>query len=178
MTLTFTDQKNAVRGEQITHNRTSDPTYCPVKALLRITRYLRACHTSSETPIYHIGGTSSLREVKPSHITNALRHTAGALRDQLGIDPFTLSSKSLRPGGATALLCSGALVTDIQLMGRWHSDSVFRYLRAQSLATGKQYAESMLQHGRYKFVAGTPADDLNLPQEVPADVLATLHPVE
>ena len=52
VTLTFTDQKNAVRGEQIAHSRTSDPVYCPVKALYRITRHLRACGVPDDTPIY------------------------------------------------------------------------------------------------------------------------------
>ena len=177
VTLTFTDQKNAVRGEQIAHSRTSDPVYCPVKALYRITRHLRACGVPDDTPIYAFPRSSGATAVQPSHVTNALRHTAEALRAQLGIDPFTLSSKSLRPGGATALLCSGALVTDIMLIGRWHSDSVFRYLRAQTLAQTRNYAESMLQHGQYTFVSGTHADDNNLPQEVPGDVLEALHPV-
>ena len=76
----------------------------------------------------------------------------------------------------TALLCSGALVADIMLLGRWHSDAVFRYLRAQSLAQSKNYSEAMLAHGHYTFVAGTTAAANNLPQEVPPDVLATLHP--
>ena len=48
---------------------------------------------------------------------------------ELGLDPKTFSGKSLRRGGATALLQRGATYREIRLAGRWKSNSVFRYTR-------------------------------------------------
>ena len=77
-----------------------------------------------------------------------------------------LSARSLRPGGATALMCAGVDSDFIQLMGRWQSDAMFRYLRCQ-VATS-QLSQKMLDHGHYTFAPGECAKPDGIPNEAPA----------
>ena len=103
-TLTFSDQKNAVRGEQIGHKANADPFFCPAKALARLALHLQRAGATPDTPI-HMHYNPAHRKwypVKPQHVTNALRHSATVLKAQTGIDPHLISARSLRPGGATA----------------------------------------------------------------------------
>jgi hypothetical protein len=86
-----------------------------------------------------------------------------------GIDPFLLSARSLRPGGATALLCAGIDSAIIKLLGRWKSDAMFRYLRIQAHVHQTNIAQKMLDHGSYTFAPGTytEAHDMPLPVQTP-----------
>ncbi len=79
-----------------------------------------------------------------------------------------LIARSLRPGSATALLCAGIDSDHIQLLGRWQSDAMFRYLRIQA-ATG-DLSQKMLDHGGYSFAPGTYSQPNALPQQVPVSV--------
>lgn len=177
-TLTFTDQKNAVRGEQVGHKANSDPLLCPCKALYRLTDNLRRHRAPPKTPIFaSYKSRTSFRNIKPTYVTNALRHAANSIRHITGIDPKLLSARSLRPGGATALLCAGIDPNSIQLLGRWRSDAMLRYLRIQAHTHASNFSQRMLDHGSYTFAPGvyTAANDQPLPQQTPADFLAVLH---
>jgi len=171
-TLRFTDQKNAVRGEAVGHRANSDPFYCPAKALGRIA--LRLCQdgASPDTPICsHYNHHPKHRKwysAKPQLITNALRHSATLLEPTTGIPAHLLSARSLRPGGATALLCAGIDSDHIQLMGRWQSDAMFRYLRIQA-ATG-DLSQKMLDHGDYSFAPGAHTLPDALPRQAPVAI--------
>jgi hypothetical protein len=176
-TLTFTDQKNAVKGEQICHLVSSHPRLCPVKALLRICAHLRLHRAPPDTPIYTCYSASGVELISPWHITGALRRSAAALLPTTGIDPLLLSSRSLRPGGATALLCSGVDANIIQLLGRWKSDAMLRYLRVASLAHTTNFAEGMLQAGAFTFAPGTydASPTRPLPEQTPAGFLSAVQ---
>jgi hypothetical protein len=150
--LTFNDQKNAVRGEQIGHAATTNPQLCPCKALARISAHLRSVHAGPDTPLYVHEYPGKLRKhVSPTNITNALRHSAHDIQHLTGIEPSLLSARSLRPGGATALLCTGIDTDVIQLLGRWKSDAMLRYLRVAALAHTSNLSQQMLTAGTYTF---------------------------
>jgi hypothetical protein len=150
--LTFNDQKNAVRGEQIGHAATNDPRLCPCKALARIAAHMRSVHASPDTPIFVYEYPDQLRKhASPTNITNALRHSANDLKHLTGIEPSLLTARSLRPGGATALLCAGIDADVIQLLGRWKSDAMLRYLRVAALAHTSNLSQQMLTAGTYTF---------------------------
>ncbi len=87
--------------------------------------------------------------IKPSFVTNALRHAANACALRTGIDPALISARSLRPGGATALLCANVDKDAIMLLGCWKSDAMLRYLRIQAMTPG--FSQRMLDHGAYTF---------------------------
>ena len=159
--LTFSDQKNAVKGEQIGHLPTADPYFCPAKALGRLVLHLRHYNAEPTTPFYHHynEADSSWHRVRSTFITNALRHAATHVSDNTGIDPKMISARSLRPGGATALLCANVDSDAIMLLGRWKSDAMLRCLRIQ--AKSHRFGQLMLEHGAYTFhPQAIPEDDL------------------
>ena len=49
--LTFTTQKNGVRGEKIGHGATGDPLLCPKEALCRRVMHLRQHDVPADTPL-------------------------------------------------------------------------------------------------------------------------------
>ena len=173
--LEFADQKNAVKGEKVGHRPNNDPLLCPAKALCRIARRLHLRKAPADTPIHrHYNPNPRKRgwyPIPPSYVTNALRHAAKSLESTTGISHTLLSARSLRPGGATALLCANVSADSIQLLGRWKSDAMFRYLRIQ--AATKQYSQLMLDHGSYTFSPQVHAAG-GLPAEAPAPVQALL----
>jgi hypothetical protein len=155
--LTFNDQKNAVRGEQIGHTATNDPQLCPCKALARISAHLRSVQAKPDTPLYVYQYPDLLRKhVSPTNVNkNALRHSANDIQHLTGIDPSLLSARSLHPGGATALLCTGIDTDVIQLLGRWKSDAMLRYLRVAALTHTSNLSQQMLTAGTYTFAPTT-----------------------
>lgn len=167
--LTFNDQKNGVRGEQVGHKATTDDRLCPCKALARLARHLRLHNAPIDSPIStYWDGHGRLHQADSSLITNGLRHAAESLKHLTGIDPSLLSTRSLRPGGATALLCAGVDKDIIQLLGRWKSDAMFRYLRVQATSSSGQYSQRMLDHGTYTFAPQAPSHPGELPVPVQA----------
>jgi hypothetical protein len=53
-----------------------------------------------------------------------------------------------------ALLLAGVDKNVIQLVGRWRSDAIFRYLHAQALPLVDPVAAKMLQHGSFTLMPG------------------------
>ena len=145
VSLVFTTQKNGVKGEVISHNQTGDPLTCPVKALVRRVKYLRGIGCSAATPLCTFVTNGRVLHMKPKTVTKTLR--AGIIGidphgTRLDIKPHEIDSRSLRAGGATALLCAGVDVNIIQLLGRWRSDAMIRY------------ASDMFAAGNYTFNPG------------------------
>ena len=111
--------------------------------------------------------------MKPIHVTNALRHATGPVQETTGVEPALLSARSLRPGGATALLCAGVDGNAVQLLGRWKSDAMLRCLRIQAATVANNFAQLMLDHGTCTF-APQVFTNAGLPNEAPPDVAALL----
>jgi hypothetical protein len=145
LSLTFTTQKNGVRGERVGHSRSGDPILCPVVSVLARLRHLRAHHAGLDTPLnayHHLG---RWHYVLPSAVTALLRLAASAAPTSLGFDPALLSARSTRSGGASALLHAGVDGDRIRLLGRWRSDEMYRYLHVQSQPTMSGIAAAMLR---------------------------------
>jgi len=163
-TLTFTDQKNCVRGEQVSQRATNDPLMCPAKALFRLTLHQRLHNAPNDIPLcdyYDNAGNRS--SITSKWITNGLRWSAKALFGETGIDPKLMTARSLRPGGATALLCANIDSDVIMLLGRWKSNAMFRYLRIQAHIHSDNFAQRMLDHGSYTFAPGSFTNDHDMP---------------
>ena len=176
-TLEFSDQKNAVRGEQVGHKPNKDPFFCPAKALGRLVMHLRKHKAPADTPIHmHYNNHPQHRcwyPTKSTNITNGLRWSAKSLEPQTGIPPHLISARSLRPGGATALLCANIDSDAIQLLGRWKSDAMLRYLRIQAAAHAHNYSQRMLDSGSFTFHP-TSYQEGGLPNQAPAAIAALL----
>ena len=177
-TLTYTDQKNCTKGEKVSHVRSGHEHLCPVTALEQQVSYLLRNGCPDTTPLYtYFDSKHHRKQVTASDVTNLLRRAAAKVQDQTGIPPSQISARSLRPGGATALLCAGHAPESIALVGRWKSDAILRYLRTQVDPQVKQFAKDMLAHGHFTFVYDDPdgegalARDLGgIPKEAAPDL--------
>ena len=123
-TLTFTSQKNGVRGETIGHSRSGHPILCLVLSLASRLHYLRLAGATPTTPINATRSSppraSCWQYLKPSAIT-AIARAAVLLSPDLGILPSEVSARTTRAGGAMALMCAGVDSDRIRLIGRWRS---------------------------------------------------------
>ena len=148
--LTFTTQKNGVRGEVIGLACSGDPVLCPVQALIRRVLYLRQHSAPVDTPIARVFGSTST--VTSSFITTTIRDSVLSLGPALGFLPSDVSARCLRAAGATALLLAQVDPDVIRLIGRWRSDEMLRYLHVQAYPLMKDYARRMLTSGNYSLI--------------------------
>jgi hypothetical protein len=152
VSLTFSTQKNGVRGESTGHAPSGHPVFCPVRLLVRRLRSLRAAGALASTPLnaYRLCPTLPWSYVTAAQVTALLRAAASA-SPHLGLLPTQISARSTRSGGAMALLCGGVDADHIRLLGRWRSDAVFRYLHTQAPPLMAGLAPAMLRGGRFRL---------------------------
>ena len=150
--LTFTKQKNSVKGEKIGQGITRQSFFCPVKAVARRLIYLRSIQAPPTTPLHQFMSPSGkLADVKASDITKYLRASTTAIGAQYGLQGTDVDVRSLRPTGAMALLCAKIDPNIIRLIGRWKSDAMLRYLHVQALPSLQNFASDMLRGGHFSF---------------------------
>lgn len=151
---TFTTQKNGTRNEVITHGRSGDHLCCPVTATIRLVLYhLGRKGVSPKTPLASYYTAANRRvAIKNKDVTDTLRNAAAFLQSTTGLMPKDISARSLRAGGAMALLCGNVDHNLIQMLGRWHSDSMMRYLHLQAQPVMKKFATAMFNDGNYTFL--------------------------
>jgi integrase len=168
--ITFDDQKNRTKGEVIAHGSTDHHLACPTKAIIRRVLYLRQHDAPADTPLLSTWADGAWRTVPVDQVTRLLRRSAECLPD-LNYEARDVTARSLRHGGAMALLLGGTDKDTIKLVGRWRSDAIFRYLHAQALPLVAPLANTMLRHGNFQLMPGglTPAE---------AERLLQAHPVE
>ena len=141
--LTFSDQKNAVRGERIGHSLSGHPLFCPVNALIRRCRHLQAHRAPSDTPLCAYFAHRKWHSVTSLAITTFLRAFVAQPGQPYGLSPSHVTVRSLRPSGAMALLQARIDDNVIRLIGRWQSDTMLRYLHAQSTTLMSPFAAAM-----------------------------------
>jgi hypothetical protein len=94
--------------------------------------------------------------ITAGHIRDTLRRALRALGPTtLGIQPSEINARSLRAGGATALLCATIDQNTIQVLGRWKSDAMSRYLHVAVTPPPHQYAKAMMTRGQASFAQVT-----------------------
>lgn len=157
--ITFIDQKNGHKGQTVAHHTSGHPTCCPVRALLRRVHYLREHNAPPNTPISATFLNGHFLVPKTHQLTALLRQAAQR-SSTITYKPSDISPRSLRSGGAMALLLAGVDKTIIQLVGRWTSDALFSYLHSFALPLIKDHSSKMLRHGTFTVINA----DLTLPQ--------------
>ena len=150
--LTFDNQKNAVRGEVIGLSTSGDPLVCPVRALARQIIHLRTARAPQDTPLSRCFHQNIAHKVTPSLITSTLRDTVRFLGPELGFVDTDVSARCLRAAGANALLLANVDSDIIRLIGRWRSDEMLRYLHVQAAPLMSQYSRRMLHSGNYALI--------------------------
>ena len=151
--LTFTTQKNGVRGEVIGLGLSGDPFTCPVLAIARQVSHLLQHDASPTTPLCTFYSNNRAHYVTPSDISITLRASVKALGSSIGFTATDVSARSLRAGGAMALLCAHVDSDTIKLLGRWRSDEMLRYLTVQAQPVMWDFSHRMLQGGNYTLLS-------------------------
>jgi hypothetical protein len=153
--LTFTTQKNAVKGEKIAHGRSGHRFFCPVLAAARRIIHLRINLAPPSTPLHchRKSPAFSWSPVRSGHVTDLVKRIVVTSGAPFGLQPDHVTAKSLRASGAMALLIARVDQDLIQLIGRWKSDSMLRYLHISALPVMHNHAKSMVLHGDYSFRA-------------------------
>lgn len=154
VSLTFSSQKNGVRGEILHHGRSGHRLACPVQAIIRRLLHLRANNAPLPTPLATYFLADRSYPVTATDISSALRLSSTALGPSLGFLPSDVSARSLRAGGAMALLCANVDTDIIRLLGRWHSDAMMRYLHLQAQPVMQGFASKMLSASDYNLHPG------------------------
>ena len=161
-TYCFTEQKNQHDGDVIAHTTSGDQLCCPVKATIRQLMIHRTERRKHNKPYdgkvklasyYNSKGVNV--PVKPSMISDVLCQHATLLQHKTGVDPKEYTPRSLRAGGAMALLLGGCDDLVVKLVGRWHSDSMMEYLHQAALPIYKQLSSKMFANGGHSFPANT-----------------------
>jgi hypothetical protein len=174
--LRFDDQKNAAKGDVVTHERTTDKPICPVRSLQRIALDIITHHGSAATPLYcyyEDQGKKSGRflPLTSAQLTAALRLAAKNVEHITGIPPSKITVRSLRAGGATALLCAKIDKDVVKLLFRWRSDAIDDYLRTSTHTLTRGFSNKMLDHGNYKFMSYDNDNEfLSIPDLLPDDI--------
>ena len=71
---------------------------------------------------------------------------------QVGFTPEDVSARSMRSGGAMALLVARVNMDTIRLVGRWRSDVMLCYLHTTATTFMEGLASRMVQHGDYALI--------------------------
>jgi hypothetical protein len=121
-------QNNGNKGGVLTHDLSTDPSACPIRATTRRVVHLRSHTALPSTPIASDFRDTVRVTIKAKDVTEALRHAAVSTAHQMGLHYSDISAKSLRAGGVMALLCGNIDQNTIRMLGRWHSDAMMRYL--------------------------------------------------
>ena len=75
-------------------------------------------------------------------------------RKFINIRPEEIDARSLRSGGATAMLCAEIDKDLTQLQGRWKSDAMIRYLHISAAPIVDSFAHKMFESGDFSFFPG------------------------
>lgn len=151
----FPQPKNGVKGETISHSRSGDTLVCPCMAIVRRVRHFLQHLQPPSTPLCKYFLNSTPNHVSSTDIRNTLRQSLLSIGpNTLGIQTNEIDGHSLRAGGATALLCAKVDPNSIQLLGRWKSDAMIRYLHIAANPHTRQYARQMVSNGQTSFNPG------------------------
>ena len=152
-TLTFTTQKNGIKGEKLSHSVNGQADACPVRATMRRVAHLMRHGAPATTPLHiYFDENGSRKAVSSAMITSLLRTAALTIPGHAGVHPDKIATRSLRASGAMALLLAGVDPDKIRIVGRWRSDAMFRYLHAHAEPLVRDNARLMFTGGHYTLL--------------------------
>jgi hypothetical protein len=144
--MRITNQKNGTRGSRISHT-TSGTVACPVRALARRVHYIMAhpeCNDQDIISTYYSSRTRSARPLQASDINTLVKTAVSYLGlAKKGFPPESVSSHSLRAGGAMAMHLNHIDRDKIRKQGRWSSDTFLMYIHEQISAFSAGLASKM-----------------------------------
>lgn len=151
VTLTFTDQKNGVKGEVIGLSRTSDQVLCPVRAAARRVLHLRHFRAHPTAPLAQFFLNNRWNKISPADLSVVIKQAVTFLGPSLGFLASDVSARSLRASGAMALFNAKVDPLTIRLVGRWRSDEMLRYLHVQAEPVMRGLSNKMITFADYSL---------------------------
>ena len=157
VSLTFSTQKNGLKGEKLADATNGQAQACPVHAVMCRVAHLVHHNAPVNTPlhVYYIQGGQ--RCVSSAMISSLLWAAALSMPGHTGVDPNNIAACSLCSSGAMVLLLGGKDPDKICILGQWCSDAMFRYLHSHALLLIQDNSTIMFCGGHYTLVACTPA---------------------
>jgi hypothetical protein len=149
--LTFTSQKNGVRGKVIGLACSGNPYLCPVQAIICRVLYLHLHMAPPTTPLTQVFHTPN--KVAASYLTSCICESVMLLGLDLGFLPSEVLAWCLRATGAKALLLAQVIPDVIRLIGRWRLDKMLWYLHIQSYPLMRDYSHCMLSASAYTLIS-------------------------
>jgi hypothetical protein len=113
---------------------------------------MRLHGAKSTAPIAAYYCDSRCIAVKAHDVTDTLRSAMTANIHGTGVQAHKISARSLRAGGAMALLCGKVDFDLIRILGRWHSDAMIQYLHMQAQSVMQNFAANMFNNGTHDFL--------------------------
>jgi hypothetical protein len=148
VTITFETQKNGQKMDRRTHQRTGDPTLCPIRRIASLVEriYRRVPSASLDTPINTMFLLSTESHASSTALRNFIRSscTCGGGKTTFGFSASDLGTRSIRSGAAMSLFLMNHPVHKIMILGRWSSDAFLVYLRPQVLEWTNQMSCDMI----------------------------------
>ena len=153
VTVTFENQKNGLKMDKRTQERTGDSVMCPVRRLASLVlRVLeRVPNSGHETPVGTIQTLKGTRIVSSSELRSSLRAacTKGGGASTFGYTASEIGTRSIRSGAAMGLFLMDQPVAKIMILGRWSSDAFLDYIRPQVLEWTNQLSKDMIQNDSF-----------------------------
>ena len=127
-TICLENQKNGVKDQTLYHDQSGDDVICPVAELAYLIHQMRGL--PADTPIGTFVEAGRRHRISASAVLGMVR--LAARHDNLagaGYDLSRIGTHSLRSGGAVRLKLAGEDDAVIKKLGRWSSDTYFKYIQ-------------------------------------------------
>jgi hypothetical protein len=153
VTVMFENQRNGLKNDRRTHERTGDPVMCPVLRLASLVeRVMRMVpNAGPDTPISAIHHDGTTAPVTGATLRRNMR-SACTLKGgsaTFGYSATDIGTRSLRSGAAMGLFLMNHPVAKIMILGRWSSDAFLDYIRPQVLEWTNQMSSDMIFHDSF-----------------------------
>jgi hypothetical protein len=123
-----------------------------VKATIQRNKYHQLRTSKSNVPIASYYRENRRVAIKAKDIMDVLRLAMTLNFHRNGIAAMEVSACSLRAGRDMALMYGHIDMTNIHVMGGWHSNAMMWYLHIQASPILNKYAAAMFNDGNYSFL--------------------------
>ncbi|KAI2503570.1 hypothetical protein MHU86_10857 [Fragilaria crotonensis] len=153
VTVTFENQKNGLKMDRRTQERTGDPVMCPVTQLASLIRRILKADPQAgpDTPVSTVWEGGTTRLVTSDELRRQLRSscTRGGGAKTFGYGADDIGTRSIRSGAAMGLFLMNHPVAKIMILGRWSSDAFLDYIRPQVLEWTNQMSRDMINNNSF-----------------------------
>ena len=153
VTVTFENQKNGLKNDRRTHEKSGDPVMCPVLRLAslvkRVLRTVPGAGPDTALSSTYFGRKHS--RVSSEMLRKNLRTacTIGGGKNTFGYTAADIGTRSIRSGAAMGLFLMNHPVAKIMILGRWSSDAFLDYIRPQVLEWTNQMSSDMIRNNSF-----------------------------